>query len=96
MFFHFLSLVVFFSSIHVGKINGGWRGAILCGVFGFLMAAIHEMFCYLGSRCVYEIKQRDSKSAEKLSRFLAVITFPFFINILLAAILASVKLCEVV
>ena len=95
MLFRMFTLMVFFSGIYVGKVNGGWYGMLLCGVFGFFMAAIHETFSYLGSRCVYEIKQRDLKPAEKLLRFLSVITLPFFITILLATILTSVKLCDI-
>lgn len=91
-----LSVLIFFSGVHVGQINGGWHGILLCGVFSFLMASIHDEFFYLGSRCVYEIKQRDPKSAEKVSKFLAIITLPLFIIMLIATILASIKLCEVV
>jgi len=94
MLFHLFSLVIFFSGIYVGKTNCGWRGFLLCGIFGFLMAAIHDIFSYLGSQCVYEIKQRNPKSAETLSRFLAIITLPLFIVMLIATIFASIKLCE--
>ena len=92
--FHLFTVVIFFSSIHVGSINGGWRGGVLCGAFGFFMAAIYAIFNYLDARCLYEIKQRDPKPAEKLAKFLFAISFPVFIVMLIATIFASIKLCE--
>ena len=92
--FHLFTVIIFFSGIHIGSINGGWRGGVLCGVFSFCMAAIYAIFNYLDARCVYEIKQRDTKSAEKLSKFLFAISLPVFIIMLIATIFASIKLCE--
>jgi len=87
-------MIIFVTGTTVGWFIGSWRGALLCGVFSFFMAAIYGINDYLGEGCVYELKQRDPKSAEKLLNFLKIIFLPLFIIILLATILASIKLCE--